>query len=387
MQKQCLLSPEYKLGEALSKTFQTSPANVITMVKDSGMKGRGGAGFPTGLKWQLAANAPGSQKYVICNADEGEPGTFKDKVLLTDHTEQLLEGMVIAGYAIGSSHGIIYLRAEYRWMLKDLIGKIEKMVANNLLGSNIRGSGFTFNVEVRLGSGAYVCGEETSLIESLEGKRGEPRNKPPYPVTCGYLDCPTTVNNVETFCSVPLIINRGPEEFRRHGTDNSTGTKLFSISGDCEKPGVYELELGIKVSDMLRLVEARDTKAVQIGGASGITIGRDEFENTIAFEGLPPGGSIMIFNNSRNMRHVLKNLMDFFVEESCGQCTPCREGNARILEAIEKLEKGEKLSEDYMATLIELAEVMKVSSKCGLGQTSANPFIYIYKNFKYDLQS
>ncbi|MEW5820504.1 MAG: NADH-ubiquinone oxidoreductase-F iron-sulfur binding region domain-containing protein [Cyanobacteriota bacterium] len=379
MERTVLLSKDYKTGDALGKVLSLQPNQVIEMVKDSGLRGRGGAGFPTGLKWDLAAKASGEKKYVICNADEGEPGTFKDRVLLLEHTEKLVEGMAIAAYAIGSDEGIIYLRSEYRWMLKELQQRIESSM------NVVKQKGFTFRLEVRQNAGAYICGEETALIESLEGKRGEPRNRPPYPVECGYLNCPTIVNNVETFCYIPKIVNQGPDEFKRYGTEKSKGTKLFSISGDCNKPGVYELDLGSPVSDVLKLVDAERTKAVQIGGASGVTIGEKDFDKPIAFEGFPPGGSIIIFNKSRNMRHVLKNLMEFFVDESCGQCTPCREGNLRILEAIDRLDSGEKLDEEYMETLVELANVMKVASKCGLGQTSANPFLYIYENFREDL--
>ncbi|MGD9581398.1 MAG: NADH-quinone oxidoreductase subunit F [Vampirovibrionia bacterium] len=379
MERKLLLSPEYKAGEALEKAIKLDGKDVINIVIESGIKGRGGAGFPTGLKWKFAAQAAGEEKYVICNADEGEPGTFKDRVLLLEHTDKLIEGMAIAGHAIGATKGIVYLRAEYRWMLKELTQKLEEMQ------KRLDNKGINFNIEFRHNAGAYVCGEETSLIESLEGKRGEPRNKPPYPVECGYLNCPTIVNNVETFCYIPYIMTYGPQEFKKYGTEISSGTKLFSISGDCNNPGVYELDLGTKVKEVLELVDAQNTKAVQIGGASGVTVGEDDFEHPIAFEGFPPGGSIIIFNRSRNMRHVLKNFMEFFVEESCGHCTPCREGNMKILEAIEKLEKGERVSDEYMETLLELAEVMKISSKCGLGQTAPNPFVYIYKNFKEDL--
>lgn len=385
METKRLISAKYVPGEALGKAMSMSPEAVIQAMKESGLRGRGGAGFPTGLKWELAAKAQGKDKYIICNADEGEPGAFKDRVLLLEHTEKFVEGMAIAGYAIGAAHGIIYLRAEYRWMLKDLTNKLDDMRAKKLLRQNILDKDFHFDVEIRLNAGAYLCGEETSLIESLEGKRGEPRNKPPYPVECGYLNCPTVVNNVETFCYVPFIIVNGPEEFKKFGTEKSTGTKLFSISGDCASPGVYELALGTKVQDVLDLVGARNTKAVQIGGASGVTVAEKDFDKSICFEGFPPSGSIFVFNSSRNMRHVLKNFLEFFVEESCGHCTPCREGNVKLLDAVERLDRGEHVSDDYMETLLELAEVMKSSAKCGLGQTSANPFIYIYKNFKEDL--
>ena len=385
MERKRLLSPDYKAGEALEKALSRDSGDIIKLIKDSGLRGRGGAGFPTGVKWELAANAPGDVKYVICNADEGEPGTFKDRVLLLEHIEKLVEGMVIAAHAIGATKGIIYLRAEYRWMLNTLVSEIDEMRSRGFLGKNILNKGIDFDIEFRLNAGAYVCGEETSLIESLEGKRGEPRNKPPYPVQCGYLESPTVINNVETFGYVPFIVTHGADEFKKYGTEKSSGTKLFSISGDCENPGVFELDLGTKVQELLDLVGARNAKAVQIGGAAGITIGEKDFDKPISYEGFPPGGSIIVFNRSRNMRHVLKNLMDFFVEESCGHCTPCREGNIKILDAVEKLDRGESLPDGYMQTLLELAEVMKISSKCGLGQCSANPFVYIYKNFREDL--
>jgi len=251
IERKHLLSPDYSIGKALSKALSGDSSDIIKLIKDSGLRGRGGAGFPTGLKWELAAKAPGETRFVVCNADEGEPGTFKDRVLLLDHTENLIEGMAIAGYAINSSKGIIYLRQEYKWMLEDLVKKIDSYRQKALLGEKILGKNFDFDIEFRFNAGAYVCGEETSLLESMEGKRGEPRNKPPYPVEEGYLGCPTIINNVETFCCIPFILNKGAEEFKKYGTEKSSGTKLFSVSGDCSSPGVYELALGAKVCDLL----------------------------------------------------------------------------------------------------------------------------------------
>ena len=384
MERSCLLSPDCKCNESFEKAFSFSSEEIINLIKDSGLRGRGGAGFPTGLKWDFAAKASGEQKVIICNADEGEPGTFKDRVLLENSFDKLVYGMAIAGYAVGADKGYIYLRAEYKWMLNNLLQKLDEMRRENYLGQNILGKGFNFDIEIKLNAGAYVCGEETSLLESMEGKRGEPRNKPPYPVQAGFLNRPSVINNVETLCNIPYIITNGVAEFKKHGTEKSCGTKLFSISGDCAKPGVYEVDLGIKIQELLDLVNATNTKAVQIGGASGVTVSEKDFDKTVCYEGFPAGGSVIIFNKSRNMAQVLKNFMDFFEEESCGQCTPCREGTRRLKNAVDRIVGGEKLCDEEMNTLLELAEVMKISSKCGLGQTAANPFVYIYENFRED---
>ncbi len=384
MERSCLLSPGCKCDESFEKAFSFTPEEIINIVKESGLRGRGGAGFPTGMKWEFASKAAGEKKYVICNADEGEPGTFKDRVLLTDSIDKLIQGMVIAGYAIGSNYGIIYLRGEYKWMLDYLNKKFDEMKEQNYLGKDILNKDFDFDIEIKLNAGAYVCGEETALLESIEGKRGEPRNKPPFPVQKGYMGFPTVINNVETLCNIPYIISHGVAEFKKYGTQQSCGTKLFSISGDCAKPGVYEVDLGIKINELLDMVGATNTKAVQIGGASGATACEKEFDREVCFEGFPPGGSIIIFNKSRNMARVLKNFIDFFEEESCGQCTPCREGTYRLNQSVDKIIQTGKLSDEEMNTMLELAEVMKTSSKCGLGQTAANPFIDIPGKFRED---
>lgn len=382
MEKKVLLAenqPEF--GAGLKKALEMTPADVVYEIRDSGMKGRGGAGFPTGVKWNLAGASSSDVKYVICNADEGEPGTFKDRVLLEKYSERLIEGMTIGGYAIGGSHGIIYLRAEYPYLIPAIEKARKNLMNKGLLGENIKGSGFSFDVEIRPGAGAYVCGEETSLIESLEGKRGEPRNKPPYPVNSGYLAKPTIVNNVETFCAVPHIILNGSGWYSDLGAGDCTGTKLFSISGDVEKPGVYEIPMGAPLKDLLELAEAKDVQAVQVGGASGSTIPASEIHRTLSFKDLPPGGSVIVFNNSVDMIEVLANFMEFFVHESCGQCTPCREGNLRLMDAIHLIINGDLCCVESLTPFFELAETMKLSSKCGLGQTSANCFIDIINNF------
>jgi [NiFe] hydrogenase diaphorase moiety large subunit len=373
---------DFTRGDGVKKVVSSSRNDLLYELKESKLKGRGGAGFPTSMKWMLTAAAKSDKKYVICNADEGEPGTFKDRVLLLEYPELVFEGMIIGGYIIGANEGIVYLRGEYEYMLNSLEDYLEAMRKDNLLGINIAGKeGFDFDIKIRLGSGSYVCGEETALIESLEGHRGEARNRPPFPVNTGYKNKPTTVNNVETFAAVSHIVIKGGAWYKEHGTEKSTGSKLLSISGDCDKPGVYELPWGTKISEVLELVNARNTKAVQIGGASGICINKNQFDRTLAYEDCATGGSIMIFNESRNMINVLENFMKFFVEESCGQCTPCRIGNVKLLEGVRMIKDGSyKIS--YINKLKELGLSMQVSSKCGLGQSSPNPFISILENFK-----
>ncbi len=376
---------DYTKGDAVKKALSMSRNDILFELKESKLKGRGGAGFPTSTKWMLTAATISDEKYIICNADEGEPGTFKDRVLLIEYPHLVFDGMISAGYTIGASKGIVYLRGEYEYLLHDLELYLEELRKENYLGKNILGKeGFNFDISIFLGSGAYVCGEETALIESLEGHRGEARNRPPYPVNTGYLGKPTSVNNVETLAAFPHIIMKGGEWFRTHGTEKSTGSKLISVSGDCKKPGVYELPWGTKLTDLLTLVEAENTKAIQVGGASGICLSKKDFHRTLAYEDIPTGGSVMIFNESRDMLKVLKNFMEFFVEESCGQCTPCRIGNVKLLEGVEKIERGE-FTFAYINKLKELGKSMQVASKCGLGQTSPNSFISILENFKDEI--
>lgn len=374
------------LGDCLERALNKTPQDIIMEIRESNLKGRGGAGFPTGTKWMLAAASLANKKYVVCNADEGEPGTFKDRVLLSDFADLVFEGMVISGYAIGSHKGFMYLRGEYSYLLKQLNEQLEKMIKENRLGKNILGKGYDFEIEIRLGAGAYVCGEETALIESLEGHRGEARNRPPYPVNTGFMGNPTIVNNVETFVTAAIIMSRGGEWFMKLGTGKSKGHKLVSVSGDCEEPGVYEVPFGISINELLKMVKAKNAKAVQVGGASGYCACSGEFERQISFEDLSTGGSIMIFNQSRDMLHVLRNFMEFFVEESCGQCTPCRIGNIKLLEGVQKIEQGD-CSLSYLRELIELGKTMKIASKCGLGQSSPTPFISIMSNFEQEIFS
>jgi [NiFe] hydrogenase diaphorase moiety large subunit len=379
-----VLFSEYKRGEGIKKAVKQKREEILFEIKDSGLKGRGGAGFPTSTKWMLTAAAKSEKKYIVCNADEGEPGTFKDRVLLMEYPQLVFEGMIIGGYTIGADTGIVYLRAEYEYMLEYLENYLSNMREDNLLGEGILGTDFSFDISIRLGSGAYVCGEETALIESLEGHRGEPRNRPPYPVNRGYMGYPTAVNNVETLAAFPHIISKGGSWFSQFGTDKSKGSKLFSVSGDCERPGVYELAWGITINELIEVVGAKNTKAVQIGGASGVCIPKRQFDHKLGYENIPTGGSVIIFNETRDMLKVLKNFMEFFVEESCGQCTPCRIGNVKLLEGIKMIESGEYTFR-YINTLKDLGKTMQVASKCGLGQSSPNAFISILENFKDEI--
>ncbi len=378
------IEPESGLREALAK----SRADIIGEISASNLRGRGGAGFPTGTKWNLAAAAQvkaGGRKYVVCNADEGEPGTFKDRVILAEHASLVFEGMTIAARAIGASTGIVYLRGEYVYLRPHLEAVLQKRRDQKLLGDDIGGlAGFNFDIHIHMGAGAYVCGEETALIESLEGNRGEPRNRPPFPVDTGFEGQPTVVNNVETLAWVACIMSRSAHWFRSVGTEKSTGYKLFSVSGDCLEPGVYEFPLGITVAELLHKVGGAGAKAVQIGGASGHCLPASEFSRRIAFEDIATGGSIIVFGPDRDMVQVARNFMEFFVEESCGQCTPCRAGNAKLLEGIEKLERGE-CSMAYLQELLALSETMQLASKCGLGQSSPNAFVSIVRHFKDEI--
>jgi len=363
----------------LEEVLKKEPQDIISEIIESGLKGRGGAGFPTGLKWKFAAGQPESEKYIICNADEGEPGTFKDRDILLKVPGKVFAGMAICSYCIKAKKGYIYLRGEYKFMLPQL----NKVLAE--FHEIIKNMGYDFTIEILLGSGAYVCGEETSLMESMEGKRGEPRNKPPFPVVEGFKNKPTVINNVETFVNVAMIQKYGVAEFKKLGTQDSRGSKVFSISGDTPKAGVFELELGMKLSDFVEEYGDGDTKAVQVGGASGFCVPRKKFKETIiGFEGIPTGGSMMLFNSSRSMYNVLSNYLDFFAEESCGQCTPCRVGCQQLVQGIKAIKKGTK-NEEYLDTLLKLTESMKLTAKCGLGQSVANSFFSIVSNFREEM--
>lgn len=365
--------------EVLVKGFKMSKDQIIQEMLDSGLKGRGGAGFPTGMKWKFTSAEKNPDKYIVCNADEGEPGTFKDREILDRVSVKVHGGMAIAGKAIGAKRGIVYLRGEYRYLLPKL------MIELNSFHKMIKEIGYDFEIEYRMGSGAYICGEESALFESIEGKRGEPRNKPPYPTVSGVYGKPTSINNVETLVTAMMIIQHGAKNFTQYGTKDSRGSKVFSISGDTPTPGIFELELGMTVQEFVNEFGDGDTKAVQVGGASGFCVPRKKFAETIiGFEGVPTGGSMKLFNSSRSMYNVLHNYLDFFTEESCGQCTPCRVGCQQLLKGVEKVKKGEAKS-TYLIELMKLADTMKISAKCGLGQSVGNAFKSIVGNFKEEI--
>ncbi len=365
--------------EVLKKAFNMSNEDILEEVIKSDLKGRGGAGFPTGMKWKFCAAEKSKVKYVVCNADEGEPGTFKDREILDRVAYKVYAGMAIAGKAIEAKEGIVYLRGEYKFLLPHLRMELDGF------HKMIHEIGYDFNIDFRLGSGAYICGEESALFESIEGRRGEPRNKPPYPTQNGLYGKPTVINNVETLVNAVIILNYGAEKYKQLGTRFSTGAKVFSISGDTPKPGIYELELGMSVLEFVKEFGDGDAKAVQVGGASGFCVPRKLFASTvIGFEGVPTGGSMKLFNSSRSMYNVLHNYLDFFAEESCGQCTPCRVGCQQLLKGIQAVKKGDVKS-TYLNELTKLAETMKIASKCGLGQSVGNAFNSIVENFREEI--
>jgi [NiFe] hydrogenase diaphorase moiety large subunit len=373
-------------GVALQRALSEQPVELIKIVKASRLRGRGGAGFPTGMKWEFTRGAAGERKFVVCNADEGEPGTFKDRVILTEAAGLMFEGMTIAGYAIGASEGIVYLRGEYAYLLQFLEEILAKRRAAGLLGRDILGkSGFKFDIRIQLGAGAYVCGEETALLSSCEGKAGDPKTRPPFPAQKGYLGMPTVINNVETYCAVARIIENGPGWFTSMGTPGSAGTKVFSVSGDCGSPGVYELPFGITVNDLLARVGATDAQAVQIGGASGRMIGPAEFGRKLCFDDLATGGSVMVFGGQRDVLAIANAFMEFFVEESCGYCTPCRVGTSLLRERLGRFLAGnaDLADIDYLE---KTGKSVKTASRCGLGQTAANPVLGTIQSFRKEYE-
>ena len=368
-------------GRAIRAAVALAPEEIIDRVEASGLRGRGGAGFPTAIKWRLARESQGDQKYLFCNADEGEPGTFKDRVILTERPDRMFEGMTIAAYAIGAEVGIVYLRGEYTYLKAMLDDVLARRRQEGLLGTDICGHrGFNFDIRIHLGAGAYICGEETALISSFEGLRGDPKTRPPFPVVAGYRGLPTVVNNVETFCCVARIAEEGPQWFSDLGEGKSAGTKLLSVSGDCDRPGVYEVPFGIKLSELIERVGAKDTAAIQVGGPSGVMVAPDGFNRAIAFDDLATGGSVMIFNSTRDVLAIAANFLDFFIEESCGFCTPCRVGNVLLRNALADVRAGRATPEDLDA-LKDLGSTIRRTSRCGLGQTSPNPVLSTLENF------
>jgi [NiFe] hydrogenase diaphorase moiety large subunit len=377
-----LLNDVFEPGEAIAAALALGADALLEQVKLSNLRGRGGAGFQTGLKWDLCRKAEGSAHYVVCNADEGEPGTFKDRVLLTSYADQVFEGMTLCAYVIGAKRGFLYLRGEYRYLFEPLTAVLERRRAQGLLGTSIKGTpGFDFDIEIHLGAGAYICGEESALIESLEGKRGTPRNRPPFPVTSGYLNQPTVVNNVETLMKSCMIARKGGAWYAGIGTQQSTGTKLLSISGDCARPGIYEYPFGVTVAEVLADCGAVDVQAVQISGAAGVCVAPNEFGRKIAFEDIPTAGSFMVFNKSRDMFEVARNFTHFFAHESCGFCTPCRVGTALLVKMMDKLEAGKGSLYDF-EEIEQLNKHLFKLSHCGLGHSACNPVLETIKKFR-----
>ena len=357
------------------------PGEIADIVEVSGLRGCGGAGFPTGRKWRSAAATKAERRFIICNADEGEPGTFKDRVLLTERPHLMVEGMTIAARAVGAQEGIIYLRGEYIY-LKTLIEEtLEERRARGLLGTSIMGkNGFDFDIRLQMGAGAYICGEEGALISSCEGMPGEPKTRPPFPVTHGYLGFPTVVNNVETFCHAARILDKGAQWFFDMGSEGSHGTKLFCVSGDCERPGIYEFPYGITVQKLMDEARADNAAAALIGGPSGTMIARDSFHRQLMFDDLSTGGAVIVFGPNRNILEIVEYYMSFFVHESCGYCTPCRVGNVFLQKAIANFRKGLANPKD-IAYLKDLSSTIIETSRCGLGVASPNPILSTLENF------
>jgi len=367
--------------QAVRRAFQMPAAEIIAEVRAAGLVGRGGAAFPTGTKWEGTARAPGTEKYFVCNADESEPGAFKDRVLLEGDPHKIIEGMIIGAYAVGAHKGYIYLRGEYARAFEVVEQALSDANQAGYLGEDILGSGYAFEIELRQGAGAYICGEETALFESIEGKRGFPRIKPPFPTTHGLFGKPTAINNVETLCNVPYIIEHGAQVFRQTGTQDSPGTKLFCISGDVTRPGLYEVPMGFNLRELLfdlagGMYSEQPLQAVLIGGAAGNFGTPAQLDVRLSFEdlraaGLPLGaGVIMVFDQSRSIPAVLEQLARFFAHESCGKCYPCQIGTQRQLEILGRVASGNQQPED-MERLQDVGWTMTDSSLCGLGQTAA----------------
>ena len=380
--KDVLLGGALAPGKALAAACARGTQKLLEEMKASKLRGRGGAGFSTGLKWEACRNVERGARYVVCNADEGEPGTFKDRVLLAAHADLVFEGMTLCALAIGAQNGMLYLRGEYRHLLDHLHAVLERRRGAKLLGAGILGrSGFDFDIEIHLGAGAYVCGEESALIESLEGKRGTPRNRPPFPVTHGYLDQPTVVNNVETFAASCLVAQRGGAWYAGIGTGASAGTKILSVSGDCARPGLYEYPFGVSVREVLEACGASDTQAVQVSGPSGICLAASEFDRRIAFEDIPTAGAFMVFDHSRDMFEVARNFVHFFAHESCGFCTPCRVGTSLLRNLMDKLKNGHGSPYDF-AEIEKLNRILQAMSHCGLGHSACNPVLDTIAKFR-----
>ncbi|MFW6277050.1 MAG: NADH-ubiquinone oxidoreductase-F iron-sulfur binding region domain-containing protein [Prolixibacteraceae bacterium] len=377
------------LGKCLS---ESTPEEVINEIKDSGLRGRGGGGFPAGLKWEITRQSEAGQKYVVCNADEGDPGAFMDRSILEGDPHSVLEAMAICGYCIGADKGLIYIRAEYPLAINRLQTAINQAREYGLLGEDILGTGFNFDVELRLGAGAFVCGEETALIHSMEGLRGEPTFKPPFPAVSGYNGKPTNVNNVETFANVPVIINKGAGWFNKIGTEKSKGTKVFALAGKINNVGLIEVPMGTTLREVIYdigggIKNGKEFKSVQTGGPSGGCLTKDFLDTPIDYDNLVNAGSMMgsggmiVMDEDDCMVSIAKFYLEFTLEESCGKCTPCRVGNKRLHEILDKITQG-KGNEEDIERLKLLSNVIKDTSLCGLGQSSPNPVLSTILNFE-----
>jgi len=378
--------------EALSQClFDLKPEDILKKIADSGLRGRGGGGFPTGFKWSAAAKEVSDEKYVICNADEGDPGAFMDRAVLEGDPHSVLEAMAIAGYAIGAAQGIIYIRAEYPLAIQRLNTALEQAYEKGLLGEDIMGTGFPFDIRLKLGAGAFVCGEETSLIKSIEGKRGEPVVKPPFPAQKGLWQKPTLVNNVETLANICPILLNGPQWFKGIGTAESPGTKVFALAGKINKVGLVEVPMGTTLREVVYgpgggIADGKEFKAVQTGGPSGGCITKENMDTPITYENLKEIGSMMgsggmiVLDEDDCMVNVAKFYLDFTLDESCGKCTPCRVGNTRLFELLEDITQG-KGTPEHLEKLTTLGNTIKNTALCGLGQTSPNPVLSTMRFF------
>lgn len=383
--------------EALAKVLtDMTPQQVIAGIKKSGLRGRGGAGFPTGLKWELTAKEKSDEKFVICNADEGDPGAFMDRSTIEGDPHTVIEGMCIGGYAIGARKGIVYIRAEYPLAIDRIKKAIASAYENGFLGQNILGSDFSFDIEIRLGAGAFVCGEETALIHSIEGSRGMPRPRPPYPSVEGLFKKPTLINNVETWANIPVIVLDGPDWFSSIGTEKSKGTKVFALAGKINNTGLVEVPMGTTLREMVYdigegIPNGKKFKAVQTGGPSGGCLSEEYLDTPIDYESLAKAGSIMgsggmiIIDEDSCMVNMAKFFLEFTQNESCGKCTPCREGTKRMLEILTRISEGQGVVED-LDKLERLGMMIKKSSLCGLGQSAPNPVLSTLKNFREEYQ-
>ena len=376
-----LLSGAPVKAAGLKAALALTPDAVIAEITNAKLRGRGGAGFPTGMKWRLTRKAAGVDHFIACNADEGEPGTFKDRVLLAEFADLVFDGMTVAGYALGARKGLLYLRGEYAYMWDELQRVLGNRRSEGLLGADVCGKGgFDFDIRIQLGAGAYICGEESSLLESMEGKRGSPRDRPPFPTERGYLGQPTAIDNVETLVCAARIMEKGAAWFMEFGTKESTGTKLICVSGDCARPGVYELPFGITINALLDLAGAPDAQYVQFSGPSGQAVAPKDFGRRIAYEDLSTGGSTMIFGPGRDVLATALQFTNFFVDESCGWCAPCRIGTTLLKQGMEKIVAGRATLSDLAATEA-LASTVGRMSRCGLGQTAPNPILTTMSSF------